>query len=413
MGYRAQAISGLKWIGSYRILMRLLSIVRTAVLARLLTPAQFGVFGVATIVLGLLEMSTETGINVFLIQQAKQNALKQYLNTAWVISIMRGLLIALLIFITAPLVVVFFRSPDSLSILWLMAFIPLIRGFINPAIIAFQRNLAFKSEFLFRSGLLVTDALVAVIIALTTRSAISLVWGMIASALLEVVLSFIIPSLKPRFHFRSAQVRTILHQGKWVTVSGVFAYFSGKTPDIIIGRQLPAVSLGFYQMAYRLAIIPFEEAMETFNKVAFPVYSKFADDRERLVRAVKQNYLAVTSLIIPIILVIFLFARPLTLIILGDQWLAIVPLMRILSLAGVLLVLGALTDPIYLSRQRQDYLSLINLIRLGLIVGLAIPFTLWWGPEGSAYALLISLSLILPLRFYYALKALSAPVSGT
>lgn len=413
MGYRSQAVSGIKWIGSYRMVMRLLSIGRTAILARLLTPAQFGVFGVATIVLGLLEIFTETGINVFLIQQSKANALSKYLNTAWVISIFRGLIITFLIILTAPLVVAFFRSPASLPVILLMSLIPLLRGFINPAIISFQRNLAFRSEAFFRSALLITDAAIAITLAFTTRSAMSLAWGMLASAALEVALSFIVPALKPAWHFDSKLARDILHHGKWVTTAGIFAYFSGKTPDIIIGRALSAVSLGYYQMAYRLAVIPFEEAMETFNRVAFPVYSKFGQDRARLIRAVKQNYTAVTALLLPITLIIFLFAGPLTRLILGDQWLSVVPTMRILAIAGALLVWGALTDPIYLARHRQDYLSLINIIRLCLILLLAIPFTLLWGIEGSAYALLISLSLILPVRFYYAFKALALPPAGT
>ena len=130
---------GIIWTGSLRIVTRGLTIFKTIILARLLTPFQFGIFGIASLVLGLLEMITETGVNVVLIQE--KDKIDKYLNTGWVVSIVRGIMISLFIIIFTPLITSFFSSPYSKNILYLISIIPFIRGFVNPAIINYQKDL--------------------------------------------------------------------------------------------------------------------------------------------------------------------------------------------------------------------------------------------------------------------------------
>src|SRR3990167_5781112 len=102
MGYKSRVIKGVSWLSILRISTRGITFVRLAILARILTPAQFGVFGIASLILALLEILTETGINVFLIQKKEKYA--EFIDSAWVVSIIRGCLISLLLIVTAPYV---------------------------------------------------------------------------------------------------------------------------------------------------------------------------------------------------------------------------------------------------------------------------------------------------------------------
>ena len=140
--------SGLTWTAGLRLMLRLITILRMAVLARILSKASLGVFGIVTMVLALLEISTETGINIFLMQEIGK--IDKYIDTAWVLSIIRGFLIALLIVILTPWISTFFNSPDTVDLLYLLALAPFIRGFINPAIITFLKELKFAKEFILR-----------------------------------------------------------------------------------------------------------------------------------------------------------------------------------------------------------------------------------------------------------------------
>src|SRR3989344_8426054 len=127
MGYTKDTIKGISWIGVLRFSTRGVSFFRTVVLARLLSPIQFGVFGIAILITALLEVLTETAVNVFLIQEKED--IEKYINSAWVISILRGILISILILLSSKFVSDFFHSPESLFLLQLISLVPLIRGF--------------------------------------------------------------------------------------------------------------------------------------------------------------------------------------------------------------------------------------------------------------------------------------------
>jgi len=112
MGFYKQAAKGVGWMGGLRVFSRGLTLLKTAILARLLVPVQFGVFGVVTLVISLFEILTETGINTILIQEDED--IKSFINTAWIISIFRGILISLLVFLSArPLAKFFLRLKQS------------------------------------------------------------------------------------------------------------------------------------------------------------------------------------------------------------------------------------------------------------------------------------------------------------
>ena len=113
-------------------------------MARILLPEQFGAYAVALLALGLLEVITETGVNIVLIQE--QNV-DDYVSSAWIVSIVRGVGIMLILLIGSPFIAGFFHSSQSLPLLYIIAIVPLLRGFINPAIVKFQKDLLFGRDF--------------------------------------------------------------------------------------------------------------------------------------------------------------------------------------------------------------------------------------------------------------------------
>src|SRR3989344_4458576 len=117
MGYLKDTIKGVSWMGGLRVGTRAVTFLKILILARILTPTEFGLFGIAMLSLAFLEIITETGINIFLIQE---NALlKKYNDTAWVVSIGRGALMFLALYLSAPWVSSFFRTPEATPILYL------------------------------------------------------------------------------------------------------------------------------------------------------------------------------------------------------------------------------------------------------------------------------------------------------
>jgi len=389
-------------MGALRGSTRSLAFVKIAILARLLPPEQFGVFGVATLALAFLEIITETGINVFLVQEEED--IKDYLNTAWIVSIIRGFLIAALIIILAPYISLFFNSPKSLNIIYLVSLVPFIRGFINPSIVKFQKNLEFNKEFLFRFVIYFFDALVAVYLGFVTRSALSLVYGLIAGSFLEVILSFVFVKPLPVLAFEIAKIKKVTARGKWLTAAGLFNYLFQEGDDIVVGKLLNTGALGLYQVAYKISTLPVSEVGEIANKVTFPIYVRIQKDRERLKKAFLKVTLVIAILVIPFGLILFVFPQPIIKFLLGEQWLEIVPVFRVLALFGILRALSGSAYSVYLAVKKQEYATGVTFIGfLGLAVTI-IPFVKNYGIIGAAYSALAGLVLSIPLVIYYLRK---------
>ncbi len=242
MSFFKKTISGLSWTSALWGVIRVSTLLRIAILARLLSFEAFGAFGVATLALSLLEILTETGINPFLLQEGEDY--KKYLNTAWVVSIFRGLFISLLLLIATPFVAAFFKIPSSVPLLYIASLIPLIRGFINPACIKFQKQLQFHKEFFYRFSIIAIEILSSIIIVWFVRNASGMIWALVISALTEVVLSFLWIKPHPVFTAEMDKVKQIFSRGKWITGFGILDYAFSQGDNIVVGRMLGASVLG-------------------------------------------------------------------------------------------------------------------------------------------------------------------------
>ena len=386
-------------MGGFRGMSRLIALGRTAILARLLLPVQFGAFGVATLVLAFLEVFTETGINIFLIQENKD--IDDYIDTAWIISIIRGIVITLFIILLARPIALFFDSPDSYNLILLISVVPLLRGFLNPSVIKFQKNLEFNKEFYMRTSVFVFESITAVILAYLTRSAIALAWSFIFGIILELILSYILVKPIPKFSFEFKKAKKIIERGKWVTASGVFMYLSQQGDDAFVGKIINVASLGLYQMAYKISTLPLTEVTQVVGKVTFPVYTKIANDTARLKRAFIKTVVAMSIVIIPIGLILFFFPREVITFILGPNWLGAQDVLRVLAIFGIIRALIGAPNAVFYALKKQKWTAHVLFAQL---VGLALfiyPLTKSMGIVGAGIAAIISSLVSLPVSMYY------------
>ena len=405
MGYTKDTMRGVGWVGGLRLITRIVSFARIAILARLLSPVQFGVFGIAMLVTALLEVLTETGINVILVQE--KNDIKEYVDSAWIVSIIRGIIISIVIFFSAAFVSGFFRSPDSIFLIQLISIIPLIRGFINPSSVKFQKNLEFYKEFWYRFVIFSFDAVVAIVFAYITKSAISLVFGLLAGVIIEVILSFLVVKPIPHLYFNKEYISRIFHRGKWITLSGIFNYLYHNADNIVVGRILGTSSLGLYEMAYKISMLPITEISDVVSKVTFPVYSKIAEDIRRLKKAFLTTllYISISSILFGLTLLIF--TEQIVRIVLGSQWISIVPVLKILVIFGIIRAISGSTSTLFLAVQRQEYITVVTLVSIGTLAITIVPLVVNLGLIGAGLPALLGSVFSLPFMIYFTLKVFS------
>ncbi len=404
MGYKKDTIKGISWVGLFRLFTRIIALGRTAILARIFNPVQFGLFGIASLALALIEILTDTGINVFLVQ-TKGNV-KKYLNTAWIVSIIRGITIGIIIFSSSFFIVGFFENKNALGLVMLISIVPIIRGFINPSVAFFQKELKFNKEFYYKSLVFLIDSIVSVAFAVITKNIYSLVIGLIFSAVFEVIFSFIYASPCPKFKLNFKQLGLIFHKGKWITAAGIFNYAFSNLDSIIVGKMLGTYSLGVYQMAYKTSVNPLMELSDVISRVTFPVYVKIAGDNQRIRKAFFKSLTIISLIAIPVGFIAFGFTDLIINLLLGEKWKSAIPVFKILIIFGVVRTVSGYTSSLFLGLHKQKYVTAVTFVSL---LGMAIfiyPLIAKMGITGAAYSALIGSIFAIPFFVIFILRLL-------
>ena len=389
----------MSWSVLQRGYTRILSLLRIIILARFfLSPYEFGLFGIITLILSFLEILTETGVNVFLIQE-KEN-FEKYINSAWIVSIVRGIIIACILCVFAYPSALFFKSSPVTLLLITTAIIPFIRGFINPTEVIFQKELYFKKEFIFRSIIFTIESLAIILFAFLMHNAYALVFGMIVSAFSEVLISFLFIKPTPRFKFNFDEFKKIFHKGKWVTMYSIFQYFAENGDDIVVGRILGTSPLAIYQTAYSFSTLPVSEITDVVSKVTFPVFTKIGGDRDRLLKAFLKTTIFISIFSILLGLFIILFPTQIILATIGAKWLSVASLLPLLTIYGICRAIFGSFSTLFLSVGKQKFVAVMTFVRSITLVLTVVPLTLLFGLEGTVIAALISVLVEIPVILY-------------
>lgn len=401
MEFRKEAIKGISWIGLLRISTKIIGFVEAIILARILVPEQFGAYGVALLALGLLEVLTESGINIILVQEKD---IDKFVNSAWIISIVRGIFIMLILLALTPFIAGFFHSPQSQQLLYFICLAPLLRGFINPSVVKLQKNLKFGKDFTFRMTALVVDTLVTVAATYLTRSPIGIVVGLLAGIVTELFLSFVLISPLPKLIPDMVHVKTIFNRGKWVTASTIFDYLFYNADNIAVGRILGAGALGVYQLGYSLAVVPLSEVGKVFVHVTVPIMVKISDNSENLKKAFFGTIVSIAIITLPFA---FIFAAyPYVFVyLLGEKWRTITSILPILGVVGFMKSVSLSSTALFLSLKKQEYTTAITFVNiLGLVVSI-VPLIALYGIVGAGMSALVSATVAVPFIIYFTYKA--------
>jgi lipopolysaccharide exporter len=384
-----RVVRGGIWVFALRITNRGLGFIRTIILARLLAPQDFGVLGIAMLAIATLETFSQTGFHAALIQ--KKENVESYLDTAWIVSAIRGIVLFLILFFSAPVIAKFFNCPQATLIIKVIAVSTLLSGFRNIGILFFQKELEFNKQFLYELSATLVDLTVAVTLAFILRNVWALVWGGLAANFVRLFMSYMLHSYRPRIRFEKEKFQELFGFGRWVLGSSILVFLITQGDDIFVGKMLGVTALGLYQMAYLISNLPATEITHVISQVTFPVYSKLQDDLPKL-REAYLKVLQLTAFIsIPLAGGIFILAPEFTQIFLGNKWMPMVPAIQVLVLAGLIRSIAATTGPIFHGVGKPRIDTFWQVIRLIVLIALIFPFTVRWNILGASVAVLFSI----------------------
>ncbi len=395
-----RVVRGGIWVFALRIVYRGMVFARTIVLARLLAPGDFGLFGIALLAMSTLQSFSETGVGATLVQ--KKDDIRSYLNTGWTIQIIRGAFLAGLLFVCAPFIASFFQEPKASPILQVLAASVFFDGLQNIGILYFKKELQFHKLFVYQIGGALADLSVAIPVALLLHTVWALAFGLLARSVVCCILSYVIHPYRPRLEFKLSKVRELYNFGRWVSANRILNFLHLQGDDIFVGRLLGVVSLGFYQMAYRLSNMPSTEITLVVSGVTFPAYSKLQDSLQELRSAFFRTLKLVALVTIPLASGIFVLSPGFAEIFLGEKWMPIVPTIRVLSIYGAARSILGVFGPLFYGAGRPRALVKIRLIQLIALIAIIYPFALRWDALGVAIAISICKLVVLALAMIEA-----------
>lgn len=325
-------LRGSTWMVALRWAIRLTGLISTIILARLLTPKDFGIVAIAMIVVGMFEMLSATGQGAAIIRH--RDPTNQHYNTAWSINVMIGFGIGAAIFLVAPLSEFYFHDERSVIVMQCLALHPIMSGLENIGTLNFRRDLQFHRVFGYNFYAKMCSLIVTITLAVVLRNYWALVAGILCGEFARTVLSYVMHRYRPRLSF--AKMSEIWSFSIWAFIRYMGGYFELQVDVIAIGGATGANSLGRYTIAKDIGTSPTGEIIGPMVAVLFPVMARYQKDPVQL----RQIYLRMLSWALIIGsstgIGIWLVAPDMVPLVLGQQWVSITPLIGWLAVnAGI------------------------------------------------------------------------------
>ncbi len=399
-----RTVTGGVWVTINNLADRILQLATVLVLAQLIGPAAFGLFGIALLVQSALKRLTKLGLNSALIQHREENV-DTYLDTVWTVELARGLVLGAVLYLSAPLVSSLFGDPRVTDLLRVFALLPVLGGLQNPGVVYFVKELEFHRDVAYKLSSRVVYVLVGLGVGYATRSVWALVFAMLAGRVASLVVSYLIHPYRPRPRFDRDAATELFGYGKWIFGSEGLSFLINEGDDAFVGWALGPAALGVYQLSYRLSNAPATEITHPIQRVLFPAYSRVQDDTESL----RQGYFAtvrvITLLSFPASVGIAVVAPTFVPAVLGPAWTEMIVPMQVFGVYAALRSFRSATVPLFRAIDRPDYDTKIRVLKLALIIPFIYPASQAFGVSGVALVVLGHALVVAPIASYVAVRS--------
>ena len=400
---------GFQWNSISLIYSAITKILMTIILARLLTPGEYGIMGLILIIIGFGMLFSDIGVSGALIHYQKVS--QQQLSTLYWLSFIVGFSIFLFLILTAPLISMFYSEPD----LTLFVRITSIIFLITP--LGQQFETLFRKELKFRSLAYIEIIDSTILIFISTILAFY-GWGVISVLIAYLSKSFTksfmiffigLKIWKPTFEFEFFEIRKFLSFGMYQMGERSLNYFNSNIDKILIGKFLGIISLGYYNIAYTLIIYPITLINPIFTRVSFPYFSKMQNNTKLL----KEKYFDLINIIsfinFPIYLLLIVIAPYFVPILYGPQWYPSIILVQILSVVGIFRCIGNPIGSLLLAKGYARLGFLWNAIVTIIFPFIILLGIIFGGINGVALFIILSNLIFFYPNYHYLIRKILNP----
>jgi O-antigen/teichoic acid export membrane protein len=394
-----------------------LFLIRFLVLARILSPDDFGLMAIGLTAVGFFLLISDCGIVPALVQRTDVS--ERHYNTAWTLEFLRGLVVTSFVVLVAPTIASIFNESRATDIIRFLALTILLDAAASIKMADLIRNLNFRSIACVKLAQVLVDTTVAIALA-PFLGVWALVVGAVSGSAAHAVVSYIVAPHFPQFCLRRSAVLSIVRYGRWILLAGLLAVAGEIAVRMIITRKLGTAELGIYFMALKIAFLPAEIAKEVVGPVAFPIYARFKSDIAQATEAFRSIFTGMSALLIVFSMLILALAASLVENVLGTQWEAMVWVVRVIALVGVVGLIGDASVSVVKGLGQSYRVTLLEATHSVVLVACTWGLVSRYGLIGVALACLLANGAfqVLGAAFVYQLlqypfRRLSASISSS
>jgi O-antigen/teichoic acid export membrane protein len=368
------------WLAIFFIVSRLLRLCSTYILTDLIAPQDVDLMNLVYDVIVALHTFSDIGLELSIIQ-SKRGDEQVFLNTAWTIQVVRGIVLWLCCFLIAWPVAQFYESPELLWLLPVFGLTKLISGFKSTALYTLSRHMKFRILAIFKLGVQAVNLTVMIVWAWFNPTVWAFVFGSLVSAVIEVVWSHrLVPQLPNRIVWERRAVLDLFSFGKWILIAAVALFVFERLETFILERQISVEQLRVYHVAFNLATtaLPLFIGFGFSLAVLFPFFSRQAElSRDRLRSKFRQPRWLILLVGAAILTVTIGFADLLVFALYPKSYVDAAWMLPILSLGLWPVLLSQTINPLLFAIGQPRYAAFGRLLQLiFLLIGLPLGFSL-------------------------------------
>lgn len=385
-----KAVAGLAWTSVERLAQQVIQFVIGVVIARILTPDDYGVVGMTAIFLAVANTLVDSGFGSALIQ--KKDKTESDYSTCFYFNVAVGLILYAAMWVASPRIADFYNTPILTGVCRALSL-----TFVINALSAAQ-TARMTAEMRFREMSVVTVAsqlftgVLGLALAYGGYGVWALVFQQIAASVARLVGVELCIRWVPSGTFSRASFRHLFGFGSKILCSSLINTIYNNLYTLVIGRAFSAADVGYYNRANQFVQLPSSTLLSVVMKVAYPLMAQVQDDTDRLRAAYSKFLRAPLFILYPVLFGLMALAEPLVIVLLGEKWLMAAPLLQVLCIGAFFDPLTHINLNILYVKGRTDLVLRLELIKKPiafLILFATLPFGLWWLCLGrAAYGLI-------------------------
>ena len=330
---KQKAYSGVVWSTVQRIVGMGVTFISNVVLARILSPEDFGCIAMLMVFIGLANTFIDGGFGSALIQ--KKEPTQEDYSTIFYWNISLSVVLYVILVVSSPFIARFYKI-DSLSFVLRVQGLVLI---LNSLSIIQQNRLKKQLEFKKLAIVYILTATISLVIAILTALAGWGVWSLVVQQLsmsaLNAVFFYVVSRWKPTLVFSVKSFKELFKFGGFMLLSNLFSSLSSEIHSLLVGRMFKADTLGLLNQARRLEATAATTASSIIDQVTFPVLASLQDNPEKLQGALKKFIQIPAFFCAPIMTFLIVAAKPLIILLFSEKWAACIPYFQVLCIAGL------------------------------------------------------------------------------